>query len=474
MKIGPKSKSTLVYLQELTKGIYVSGTDNCVYCALRVDEYIARGKNLRLGAVSTEDAGLVFRTFIDEKIRSAFTRDQRIIARTRAPSKNYCVTIDVDKQPGTTGVLTIGSQPQNRVDFFPESKENLIQALQALPRRKKDGTAYGFILLMHKETKDLSHMLNYFVNCANQVFFIDVQESTLAKKITTELDLSDFPSYIFYRPSIPPEGIKIKKESDIIMKNEVDIFIDKMAEAAIAKNDEQLKSLLQNGPSVNVYGSDELNVVMRLLKAGQREAADFLLGYGAKLEDFACYAAFMRDRELGNFYVQEMKKQGLKPNFNRLAAYVAKGGGDIILIEHFLRKIPDESKRNYSRVATYAAKAGHKELAAHICKLAELSRKKAHMRAKVSQNQNSENSSPGAKTLIFSRRTPPPAALKISDTEFIKQELSRAREEIELLKSELAIKDKRIALQEKEIAALRQRSNENEQEPSKKRALSPW
>jgi hypothetical protein len=81
-----------------------------------------------------------------------------------------------------------------------------------LPRRKKDGSAYGFIILTHKDNYQRGHIMNYFVDNLNNVYFIDAQEQTLDKQIRPKLDLKGYRTEIFYLPSQPPEGYKIKNE----------------------------------------------------------------------------------------------------------------------------------------------------------------------------------------------------------------------------------------------------------------------
>lgn len=322
MIIGPSKPETLAFLRALAKGINAKrGTINCAHCALRFDEHMAAGENLALGAVPKENANFDFYPFIKKgKITKTFTQDQRMLDRTTSRPKDYRIIIDIDNQSGETLEidLTTGSQPQDRVYFFSASEENIIQALQALPRREKDGTAYGFITLTHHD-KNNGHILNYFVDNDNQVYFIDAQHSTISRT----LDLTGYLPEIFYRPSIPTDGIKLKKEANIIIKQEHDI------------------------PAANEV---------------------------VKLENFICHAAYSNNQELTDSSIEKMIERGLSPNFNRIAAFAARGG-HYGLAEYILNKIADDSKRDYNLVAAAAARNERQAAEYFLSKIADDSKR---------------------------------------------------------------------------------------------------
>jgi hypothetical protein len=204
---------TYEYLKQLVKDINANnGSINCGHCALRFDSYVAVGKNLGLEPVPVESAHLYTHPYFkDNKITQSITKDKRFIEKSGKP--NYRTICDLTDPTITFEIdLTDDANANKELRFLPTTPQSIINTLQCLPRRKKDESAYGFIVLTHKDNYQRGHIMNYFVDKLNNVYFIDAQEQSLDKQITPKLDLKGYRAEIFYLPSKPPEGYKIKNE----------------------------------------------------------------------------------------------------------------------------------------------------------------------------------------------------------------------------------------------------------------------
>lgn len=204
---------TYEYLKQLVKDINANnGSINCGHCALRFDSYVAAGKNLGLEPVPVESAHLYTHPYFKgNMITQSITNDKRFIEKSGKP--NYRTICDLTDPTITFEIdLTDDANVNNALRFLPTTPQTIIKTLQCLPRRKKDESAYGFIVLTHKDNYQRGHIMNYFVDKLNNVYFIDAQEQTLDKQIRPKLDLKGYRAEIFYLPSQPPEGYKIKNE----------------------------------------------------------------------------------------------------------------------------------------------------------------------------------------------------------------------------------------------------------------------
>lgn len=220
--------SPIAYLHSLAKGINANdGTTNCAHCAIRLDEHIAAGKNLSLGPVPKTNAQLImYPIFKHGSITRSTTSDHRL--SNRVPHTEYieiCNLIDPDKKWIIDTTISSNNQ---EVRFLKATTENINSLLCNLPRRSKDGTAYGLILLTSKENRHSGHLINYYVTEDNNIYFIDAQIKEPEEQITQVLDMTLYREEIFYLPSPPPEGFKIKRENtEISIKQEATVLEDK-------------------------------------------------------------------------------------------------------------------------------------------------------------------------------------------------------------------------------------------------------
>ncbi len=220
--------TTLQYLEKLAAGINSNrGTVNCAHCALRFDEHLEKGENLGLGPVPRESALLYSHPlFKSGKIRRSSTKDKRLVARVSSTPDylEICSLDNPNEKPEFEIDFTVTTNAPEEVRFLRADKDNIVEYLQLLPRRKKDGSTYGFIFLTHANDANKGHVINFFVDNKDQVYFIDAQRSIFNHQITQQLDMKGYRPEIFYILSMPPEGLKpsIKKESPPTVKNEIE------------------------------------------------------------------------------------------------------------------------------------------------------------------------------------------------------------------------------------------------------------
>ncbi|MGD9590908.1 MAG: tetratricopeptide repeat protein [Candidatus Berkiella sp.] len=200
----------VAYLQQLANGINANkGKENCGQCALRFDAHLAIGKNLNLGPVSTLNANMQFKYVVKHNQQIEYwTADSRMLLRTgKTPTDNIglSATLPDEQRFGTKN----DEHPTHRLLFQMSSKAQIINTLKQLPRRSKDQTSYGFILLKNnsQDPNRMCHILNYFVDNDDQVYFIDTQKEHHLRQIYQNLDHLQNTA-IFYRASVPPEGIQ--------------------------------------------------------------------------------------------------------------------------------------------------------------------------------------------------------------------------------------------------------------------------
>lgn len=226
--------SPIAYLHSLANGINANdGTKNCAHCAIRLDEHIAAGRNLSLGPVPTGDAHLtMYPQFKQGNIIRSTSSDNRLI--NRAPNAEYieiCNLIEPDRKWIIDTSLSSNSK---EIRFLKATTDNLKSLLTNLPRRGKDGTAYGLILLTLKDNRRSGHLINYYITKDNSIYFIDSQINELPEQVSQELNMTRYREEIFYLPSQPPEGFKIKRENiDIPIKQETALFEDKREKIAL-------------------------------------------------------------------------------------------------------------------------------------------------------------------------------------------------------------------------------------------------
>ena|GEM_PF-3602138 len=147
-------------------------------------------------------------------IRSTST-DKRF-SNKAAPSTEYLEICDLN-EPENKSIIDITVTPNDElIRLLKATQENIKSLLINLPRRDKDGTAYGLIVLTNKQNVIKGHMLNYYVTGSNEVYFIDPQLNKMEDQVMQELNMIGFRDEIFYLLPRPPEGFKVKIENNNI------------------------------------------------------------------------------------------------------------------------------------------------------------------------------------------------------------------------------------------------------------------
>jgi len=183
-------------IQTIIADINVLGGDiNCGRVALRVDEYLAAGKNLSLGPVDTSCAKLF--TYIEKekvsgKIRliKSSTQDPRLLLKTNyspvsgehcfidlSTEKKETLIIDVDFKPSDT------QKPELLLMKLENSEEGLLTGLRGLSR-DVEGKAQGFLIYTQKRNTNIGHINNFLVDKDDRVYFIDAQPEDIQIRVS--------------------------------------------------------------------------------------------------------------------------------------------------------------------------------------------------------------------------------------------------------------------------------------------------
>jgi len=360
-----------------------NGRVNCGHCAVRLDDRIRNGAvedNAR--PVPTQSAKLFTHPTFgkndqENHIIRSFTHDERILDRCLLPKTNnesvflFDITDDstneplIDltyEEPGKTK-QTI----QARLMRVDTKNDNLNQRLTWLRRRVSDNTCFGFIFLAQQRNLKIGHILNFFVDNDNEVYFIDAQSNTITDTLNTQGYLSD----VFFIQSAPKEPLKIKQEpspSNLIkaepelvnhMANEVDIFINDVIKLAKKNKLVELETLINAGLNLNVLDSQGFNVAIHLGMKGDFDTFTTLQRYGVKDQDFYCGAILSKNREIINSTQQRWSN--INFDYLQLACFAARTG-DEKLTESLLSKVVGSEQYyniNYNLIAAYVAQGGH-------------------------------------------------------------------------------------------------------------------
>lgn len=219
--LGPNSskQKTLEFLKTLIKDINANqGTVNCGHCALRLDLHIREGQNLRLGPVPSTTAQLfAYPQFKNQTLFRSYIKDKRLIERC-LPNQEFTfreICNLEDENPQFEIDLTQENSAESTLKLHRATRENIVDLLRIQPKRLKDNTAFGFMILTQEHKNRIGHIINYFVDSDNEVYFLDAQRKTEAEQISQSLPMLNIRPEIFYIPSLPPEGYKpviVKKE----------------------------------------------------------------------------------------------------------------------------------------------------------------------------------------------------------------------------------------------------------------------
>jgi hypothetical protein len=234
--------SPFSYLGSLANGINAKkGTENCVHCALRLDKHLGAGENLAYGPVPKGKAHLYLNPLIEEGIIIRSTSTDGRLANNAAPNTDYIEICNLDDPKQKWIIDTTVTSNNEGVRLLKATSENIHSLLVDLPRRANDGTAYGLIVLTHKNDINDGHMINYYVSADNQVYFIDSQVHNVKDQVKQVLDFTHYRDEIFYLPSRPPEGLKIKIEHALLeIKEEVPQLIEEPFEIAGSDSEPEL------------------------------------------------------------------------------------------------------------------------------------------------------------------------------------------------------------------------------------------
>ena len=89
----------------------------------------------------------------------------------------------------------------------------IIDQLRALPKRKADNTAYGFVLYLIGRG-GTAHIINFYVDEHNEVYFIDAQRPNEKDWVFDKITLPHHIEDVFFINSFPPEGFKPLVKAD--------------------------------------------------------------------------------------------------------------------------------------------------------------------------------------------------------------------------------------------------------------------
>jgi hypothetical protein len=381
------TKEWEAYFVAITKGINKKkGSNNCAHCALRTNEYLSSGFIPGQPAVPKGDAKLETKPIFkktgensnnkseqkekEELIRS-FCEDKRLTDQCPEYFNDGSVedistdmTV-IDLEPGPLSKESI-----KRIRFLKADKDDLIEKLQQSPRRAKDGSAYGFIILTFLQNQKIGHFINYFITPNKDVFFLDAQQKNPASRVTTDMKfLEGYRPEIFFINAQPPEGFKIKeeptrnnfKDTAVLVKAEIQTDspvniqfsekFNKVLKLAVLKDEKVLSELLANS-SVDFFDQGCIPIML-LAKNNEISACNFLIEkFGAKKKYMLNGLCWGNNNPLPLIDNDS--------NFNRLASYAARGGHRNLAWTLFTD--PRNKAPYYCTVAEGAAFGGHKDL----------------------------------------------------------------------------------------------------------------
>lgn len=307
-------------------------------------------------------------------------KDQRILNRASLPAltAESFVVYDISNDSGEPILDLTFDDNQNTKEssvrlFRAETGVPLSEQLKHCLRRRKDVSAYGFIFLSHKNNTGIGHVINYFVDSDNEVYFIDAQLG----EVLDSNSLKRYHKDIFYLPSYPPEGFMVKKEvsppihvrleNEYIMKTEVDIFIEQVIKAIKERNKQKL-SELQCKKSLTVTSSKGLfpttHLLMNTVPKEAFEDCLWLLDNSDVPHDIAASsAAYSGHKELLEHLIHRFN-----PTNREITniAYGAALGGHKEVTFTLIKKIQSPNTDKFNSIAFSAAQWGHKSLAEDI------------------------------------------------------------------------------------------------------------
>lgn len=360
-----------------------NGIDNCAYCAFRLDDYIRNNHaDAVVDPVPVGSANLVtLNRFANSEIQRKSTEDERVLTRCYFSITNS-VVYDISDDETDDPVLEIIEDKNDKaasrkkrvwLNRVNTRNQDLNERLKQQARRESDEACFGLVFLTESNLK-IGHVLNYYVDKDNEVYFVDAGNRT----ITSRLDLTGYVKEVFYIQSLPKEGFKVKKEKEIeapsitvqkrdeALKTPFEVFVESFKALVKARDESGLKTLLETKTfSLSTADCKGLNALHYLARDAQEEDCEFLLNrfcaYGVTPHSLAIGAAIAGKEAMANRFLAKIN-DALEYDFNKLAAGAA-GGGHQDLADRFIERITNISKRNYNLVAAFAALSGHETIA---------------------------------------------------------------------------------------------------------------
>lgn len=363
----PKTKEEWQgYFAAITKNINSKrGTENCVYCAFRVNEYLSNGFKRDQPPVVTRWAKLYTHpTFSVKKLQDtiankqeeelirSFCYDKRLLKKCVEYSRDDIIEDISDDDKVIIEIRESDhNKPEKYIKFLKANREDLFEKLKHSPRRAKDGSAYGFVILTWPNDNTMAHIINYFVTPNNELFFLDGQPKRLEKRVTTDIKfMEDYRSEIFYIPAKPPEGFKIKSEPSSNNKSEDPVLIK--------------QEPLEEHPMPMKFSKELCEMLTATLK-DEKSLADLLQNRLDDQFDFniaAICAASGGHKTLTLALLNDERNKTRE--YNRVAVSAAKVGRIDLALEIF--KDAGNENKNYNEAAVFAVQHDCKDLALRL------------------------------------------------------------------------------------------------------------
>ena len=220
-------------LKDLMRGINKrNGSVNCGHVALRLDDNLREGRVTSDKPVTTQNArietldhlnenGETYRSEVSDKRFVERILKGRVVAEERydlTEDNKTLIELDFDLDD-------IGTCEHVKIKLLKTDLQSINEQLQAMPRRKKDGSSYGFIVATHQNNKKSGHISNFFVDNQNHVYFLDAQPKEESEWVRTAFNIKGFENELFFINSKPPEGFLVKQENsptqDLKIKDEL-------------------------------------------------------------------------------------------------------------------------------------------------------------------------------------------------------------------------------------------------------------
>ncbi len=189
------------------------GSNNCGHVALRLNSYLAdldglalkkqQGISFNIPPIPTSNADQLFHFHYPSKTRieSMTTNNSALVTRCTFDKVKISELIDLTQDVGRNAIqMEIIEETENKsLTLKHATTDTIVAELRALRRRASDNTAFGFLVLARPISFQL-HIINFFVDKDNQVYFLDAQPDPVYVK---DVLLSGYIKDIFYASSVP-------------------------------------------------------------------------------------------------------------------------------------------------------------------------------------------------------------------------------------------------------------------------------